>query len=168
MNEFYIVVGIETVAILVLAIFVNQIFHRFLSKRNLGFITPFFNIFIIVLFLLAYERSVEKVSSIPNVYLPISASNLLLYARIIAAVLAIIFAFQFIKGLIKSLKKRQNKVISDLPMLKTTVEEDLKKEHEETITTGKKICPRCGIENDLDAKSCYICTTPFETEDKQV
>ncbi len=111
MDRFYLVTGIEIIFILLVAIIINQFLHRYLAKKGLNFITPILNIFIVIWLYITYRKGINKISSIPNIQLPIDGATLQNYAKILAAILIFIFLIQLVMCFFR--KKEQTAMVVD-------------------------------------------------------
>lgn len=170
MKEIYLISGTETIIILIIAIVINQLLHRFFAKRQLNFITPILNIFIVIWFLMTYHKAIEKISQMPNVRFPIEVSKLFLVANIIAGILIFVFTLQCIASLIQLSKSNKKEPVmedldDELPMFKPGVEFDLQeKEYPLPNNSTYKKCPFCDTENLEEATKCTACHAPFQED----
>lgn len=161
MEKFYLITGVKMLTILIIGIIINQPISKLLNKKKLSFITSILNICVVLALLFTFQESVHTISSQPNIRLLFGEDMLYKYSTILASVVILVFVIQFIKGFVVALKYRtipKEEREAELPILKPSIGIKLRSEKEYPLP-NKKICPKCGIENDKDAENCFVCTT---------
>lgn len=178
-------VGVEIFIIIILSIVINQVLHKFLAEKRLNFLTPVFNLIVLLVLLVLIDHSVDKICLDEMSEFKDICDKFSNYIVAVAVILGIIYIIQFITNLRRYFKYKQELILDgtvELPMFKAGIDFTKKDEKEYPIFNNRKEekkeielpkiaakkCPKCEIEYEVDSKSCDICTLDFGTfEDKQ-
>lgn len=164
MEKFYIVNGIEVIIFIIIAIIINQPIHNLLKRKKLNFITPLLNTIIVLCLLNIYKNCIKKITSIPNVYLPIESSVLIKISNIIAGIIIFVFIIQFFKSIFKKMAKTSESLQeNELPKFKPGLDitQNEKKEYPLPTDLNFKVCPYCNSKNIEVATECSACKASF-------